>query len=95
MNSKQKETYEELIKLPNIYEATYPSYDDRVYLRVVGKKVAAQIKIHDSGHFSFVTRYGKRKSKYRYIKNVDAVLDKLYPETVVGLAFHLDKLYIK
>lgn len=92
MTEKQQETYDALLSIPNIYKSSYPNIDDNVYLRVVGKGSFASIKIHKSGDFSFVIRI---KNKYRYIKNVDSFMERLFKETIIGLAFHLDKLYIK
>lgn len=92
MTEKQQETYDNLLKVPGIHKSSYPNYEDHVYLKVIGRGATASIKVHKSGDFSFVIQ---ARGKYRYIKNVDGFMEKLFPQTVVGLAFHLDRLYIK
>lgn len=106
MSERERETYENLLKVPGIYESTYPNYEALIYLTVIGREITASIQIHISGNFSFVVQTSEDsydvgdcyiktdRGRYRYIKDVDAFMEKLYPSTVVGLAFHLDKLYI-
>lgn len=95
MTEKQKKTYEDLLKIPSIYQASYPNGDEDVYLKIIGQDRLASIKVHRSGDFSFVVKVGKHNNKYRYIKRVDNFMERLFPETMVGLAYHLDKLYRK
>ena|SRR5690606_7528632 len=91
MTEKQEETYNNLLKIPGIYRPPYPNYEDLIYLTVIGRGITAGIQIHKSGDFSFfIPDRGRR----RYIKDVDAFIERLSPPTVVGFAFHLDKLYI-
>lgn len=94
MTPKQKETYENLLKIPNIHKPQRPhdrpNYGEEVYLNIIGVTERGHIKIHRSGDFSFVFRVNK---KYRYIKNIDSFMNKLFKSTQVGLAYHFDLLY--
>lgn len=96
MTEDQINTCDNLLKIPHIYKTSSPVLHllDQVYLDVIGKNHKRYyIKVHESGDFSFVKRFGPRMSKYRYKKNVDMIIAGLFPETVSGLAYHLDLLY--